>query len=206
MHGRSVNRRASRVGESVDSDQATGFVRVAQTAITSVSTVTESKHRLDGMRTLSYAVVRLGNLPTLHHSSIALSLTELSRKSSIEPSQRKQVESTANGHFLLLTSGALVFIVLPPDGQKLGNRASVDPSCAPAVWLEGENIMASKNHPESIASDAACGVGWIIGGDSVRSVDAAAGPSQTARSATIVSLEDPEALGSLVESELKRKS
>jgi hypothetical protein len=66
--------------------------------------------------------------------------------------------------------------------------------------------MASKNLPESIACDAACGVGWILGSDSARSVDAAAGPSQTARSATVASAKDPEALGSLVESELKRKS
>jgi hypothetical protein len=66
--------------------------------------------------------------------------------------------------------------------------------------------MASKNHPESIASDAACGVGWIIGRDSARSVAAAAGPSQIVRSATVVSAKDSEARGSLVESELKRKS
>jgi hypothetical protein len=59
--------------------------------------------------------------------SIALSLTELSRKSSSEPARRAARERTASGDFLLLTSGALVFIVLPPDDQKFGYRASVDP-------------------------------------------------------------------------------
>jgi len=67
--------------------------------------------------------------------------------------------------------------------------------------------MASNNHLESIARDATCGVGWMdFGSVSVRCVDAADGPNRTARSATIVSVKDSGALGSLVESEPKRPS
>jgi hypothetical protein len=57
--------------------------------------------------------------------------------------------------------------------------------------------MAFKNHPESIASDAARGVGWTVVAArcKVSSVD---GPSQTARGATVVSGKAP--------GELKRKS
>ena len=57
--------------------------------------------------------------------------------------------------------------------------------------------MASKNHPESIASDAARGVGWtaVAARCKVSSVD---GSSQIARGATVVSGKAP--------GELKRKS
>jgi hypothetical protein len=66
--------------------------------------------------------------------------------------------------------------------------------------------MASKNHLESIAEDATCGVGWMaFASASVRNLGAAAG-SQIARSATMLSAKDFGALGSFVESELKRPS
>ena len=90
--------------------------------------------------------------------------------------------------FLLLTSGAVVFIVLPPDGQKLSGKCRS--RCAYAVWLGGEKIMASRNHPESIASDAARGVGWTSMATRCE-VSSALGLSQIARSATIVSAQGP---------------
>ena len=65
--------------------------------------------------------------------------------------------------------------------------------------------MASKNHPERIASDAARGVGWTSVATR-REVSCVAAPSQAARGATTISAKDPGASGSVVESELKRKS
>jgi len=79
------------------------------------------------IRGLSLPRRKGGNSAYTPPVSIALSLTELSRKSPSEPAQRAPRERTASGDFLLLTSGALVFIVLPPDDQKFGYRASVDP-------------------------------------------------------------------------------
>jgi hypothetical protein len=66
--------------------------------------------------------------------------------------------------------------------------------------------MASKNHSESVASDAARGVGWTSVATRREGSSPWSDPSWIARDAMVVSAENPDALGSFVESEPKRQS
>jgi hypothetical protein len=66
--------------------------------------------------------------------------------------------------------------------------------------------MASKNHSESVASDAARGVGWTSVATRREGSSPWSAPSRITRGATVDSAKNSEALGSFVESKPKCKS